>query len=298
MNDGLVDSWLRSLKAARRSPATLAAYRADVEQFAAWYGSDEVDAATKADVEKFIVACIDRGLAPATVARRYRSLQQLFRWLTAEGEVADNPMARMRPPAIPVTPPPIISDADVAALVAACRAKPNHGRAGEFERRRDTAMVLVLATTGIRAGELVGLAVDDVNFAHETITVIGKGDRLRIVALLPQPADAVDRYLRVRRRHPHRADRALWLGERGPLGYAGLRQMLERRCHDAGIDPINPHLFRHRFAHVARVRGMGDSELMAVAGWSSNQMLTRYGASAASERGREAHRRLFGDERL
>jgi integrase/recombinase XerD len=197
-----------------------------------------------------------------------------------------------------VTPPPILPDDDLRRLIVACRAKPNHGRAGEFERRRDTAMVLVLASTGIRAGELLGLGVDDVNFARETITVIGKGSKLRIVALLPQPADAVDRYLRVRRKHTHRHETALWLGEKGPLGYSGLRQMLERRCVDAGLDPINPHLLRHRFAHIARVKGMGDSELMSVAGWNSNQMLNRYGASAASERGRDAHRRLFSDERL
>ena len=294
----LVDSWMRSLRAAGRSPATLDAYRTDVGHFAAWYGSDDIEKATNADVEKFVLACLDRGLAPATVARRYRSLQQLFRWLTAEAEIADNPMARMKPPTIPVTPPPIMTDDDLRRLLAACRSKPNHGRAGEFERRRDTAMVLILATTGIRAGELVGLTVGDVNFAHETITVVGKGNRMRIVALLPQPAEAVDRYLRVRRRHARRDEAALWLGEKGPLGYSGLRQMLERRCHAAGIDPIHPHLFRHRFAHIARVKGMGDSELMAVAGWNSNQMLNRYGASAAAQRGREAHRALFSNERL
>ena len=294
----LVDSWMRSLRSAGRSPATLDAYRTDVGHFIKWFGSENVETATKADIEKFIVACMDRGLAPATVARRYRSLQQLYRWLTAEGEIAENPMARMKPPAIPATPAPIMSADDLTRLLAACRSKPNHGRAGEFERRRDTAMVLVLATTGIRAGELIGLAVDDVNFDRETITVTGKGSRLRIVALLPQPADAIDRYLRARRHHPSRDSSALWLGEKGPLGYSGLRQMLERRCNAAGIDPIHPHLFRHRFAHVARVKGMGDSELMAVAGWNSNQMLNRYGASAAAERGRDAHRRLFGDERL
>ncbi len=189
-------------------------------------------------------------------------------------------MARTKPPQIPVTPPPIISDDDLRRLLAACRSKPNHGRAGEFERRRDTAMVMMLATTGIRAGELVGLAVDDVNFAHETITVVGKGNRLRIVALLPQPAAAVDRYLRVRRKHAHRHEAALWLGEKGPLGYAGLRQMLERRSIEAGIDPIHAHLLRHRFAHIARVKGMGDSELMAVAGWNTQpdaQPLRRQG---------------------
>jgi integrase len=72
--------------------------------------------------------------------------------------------------------------------------------------------------------------------------------------------------------------------------------MLDRRCAQAGIRHINPHLFRHTFAHEAKKRGMADEALMQIAGWRSSQMLHRYGASAAAERAREAHRKLFGDE--
>ena len=88
----------------------------------------------------------------------------------------------------------------------------------------------------------------------------------------------------------------VWLGPRGPLTDSGLRQLLERRCAKAGIRPINPHLFRHTFAHEAKRRGMADDALMSVAGWRSPQVLHRYGASAAAERARESHRKLFGGE--
>ena len=294
----LPSSWLRSLRAAGRSPATLDAYGADVAHLSRFLGHDDVELVSKADVEKFLVDCLDRGLAPATVARRFRSLQQFFRWADAEGEITPNPMAGMKPPTVPVQPPPLIAGDELGKLLHACRTRADHGRAGEFERRRDTAMVLMLATTGVRSAEIIGMGVDDVHFAADTFTVTGKGNRQRAVALLPQAADSVDRYLRVRRRHAHATSGALWLGEKGPLTTSGLRQLLDRRCDAAGIDRINPHKFRHTFAHVARVKGMGDAELMAVAGWNTAQMLTRYGASAAAERGRDAHRRLFADERL
>ena len=78
---------------------------------------------------------------------------------------------------------------------------------------------------------------------------------------------------------------------------SGLRQLLERRCHDAGLEPINAHRFRHTFAHRAKTRRMADDALMQVAGWRSPQMVQRYGASAAAERAREQHRKLFGDDR-
>jgi len=303
---GLADSWLRSLRAANRAAATLEAYQSDLAEFTAHYDGDPADA-TRADVENFIVFCRDRGLADATVARRFQSLRQFYRWAEEEGEVDTSPMLRMKPPKVAIRPPDVIDPADFAKLIEACRGervngerrktrqnKSDWGRGFDFECRRDEAMLRLLWTTGVRAGEIMGIAVADIDLNAETFTVTGKGNRLRIVALLPQPAEAVDRYLRVRRKHEAHNEPWLWLGRRGRLGQDGLRQMLERRCHDAGIDPINPHRFRHTFAHEAKKRGMADDALMVVAGWQSPQMLQRYGASAAAERSRDAHRRLFG----
>lgn len=298
----LLDSWARHLRAKNRSHATIESYRADVAHLRAHLGPDvELEDVTRAQIEDFLVACLDRGLAPATVARRFRSLQQLYRWLHAEGELAVDPMAKMDPPRVPVQPPDVLTGAEITALLDACRDRTgsgSNGRSGPFEARRDTAMVLLLVTTGIRASELIGLRLDDIHFNVETFRVVGKGGRERNVTLLPQPAEALDRYLRARRKHPNAKLPNLWLGEKGALTDSGLRQMLERRCAAAGIRRVNPHLFRHTFAHLAKQRGMADEQLMAIAGWNTPQMLQRYGASAAAERARDAHRALFGGERL
>ncbi len=314
----LLDSWVRSLKAGNRSPATIDAYVRDIGHLLHHLGDTDVTAATRRHVEAFLAerTRVDGRpgtLADATIARRYRTLVQFFGWLDDESELAGaNPMTKMRPPKVAEQPPPIISSDEMAKLLAACRGvqvgkatrhrarkdAPSRGRESEYECRRDEAIVLLLATTGVRAGEIMGLTLDDVDIASETIVVRGKGNKLRIVVLVPQVVEALDRYMRARRRHTFKVLPDLWLGERGRLTDSGLRQVLERRCEDAGIDAINPHRFRHTFAHRAKQRGMGDGDLMAIAGWSSPQMLHRYGASAAAERARDAHRRLFGEDRL
>lgn len=303
----LADSWTRSLRAANRAPRTIDGYRSDLANLTAFLDWRDPLNATRQDIEAFLVAGRDRGLADATIARQFRSLQQFYKWAEDEGEIDANPMAKMKPPTIAERPPDIITPDEFDKLVAACRGdrvngQPRktrqnaveRGRAFDFECRRDEAIVRMLWTTGVRAGEIMGLKLADVDLDAEQFVVTGKGNRQRIVVLVPEAVEALDRYLRARRRHDAHREPWLWLGRKGRFGADGLRQMLERRCADAGIDPINPHRFRHTFAHEAKKRGMADEALMHVAGWRSPQMLRRYGASAAAERSREMHRKLFG----
>lgn len=319
----LTDSWAKSLRAAGRSHRTIDSYLEDLDYFTLWQSGVEpqrdgrrhelandlrmehpIEDATRDDIAGFLVWCRDvRRLADATIARRYRGLQQFYKWLLADGEIDADPMANMKPPTIAPTMPPITSADDMEKLLKACRGeladggqrrRNNNGtKLVEFETRRDTALVTMLATTGVRASEIMGLELADVNLDADTFTVTGKGNRSRTLAIVPEASAALDRYLRVRRRHQHADDPALWVGRKGRMTTAGLRQLLERRCADAGIDPINPHRFRHTFAHRAKVAGMSDENLMAVAGWNSHQMLDRYGRAAKQERAQAAHRQMF-----
>lgn len=295
----LLDSFARSKRAAGCVANTIDSYLIDARMLVAHLERRGVTlaTATRRDVEQFLSDQVDAGRAPATVAHRYRSFVQLFGWLEDEDELdGANPMEKMRAPIIPDTPPDVV-DADTFArlLTAASSAHRNSTDRIVFETRRDPALLRMLWTTGIRAGEVMGLHTNDVDLRAETFAVLGKGRKPRTVTLLPATADAVDRYLRSRARHRHAALPWLWLSTKGRLTTSGLRQMLERRCTEVGIDPINPHRFRHTFAHEAKKRGMSDGDLMGVAGWSSAQMLQRYGRSAAAERARESHRKLFAD---
>ncbi len=115
------------------------------------------------------------------------------------------------------------------------------------------------------------------------ITVQGKGRKTRTVKISFDAARSLNRYLRVRARHTQAYRPQLWLGasNRGPMTASGIYQVIVRRGRQCGIN-VYPHRFRHHFSHTWLDRGGAEGDLMELNGWTSPQMLRRYGASARS----------------
>ena len=195
-------------------------------------------------------------------------------------------MADMSTPPIPENPPAVVDDDILEKLL-----KTRSGK--RFEDLRDTAIFRSFFDTGARLAEVQGLTQGDVDLRQQLLTVLGKGNRLRVVPIGDKTTTAIDKYLRsLEREYPEAVgdDRALWAGRQGPLKKGGMNGVLYRMCSDAGVQRLHWHQLRHTAAHVWQLNDGNEGDLMEIMGWRSRAMLDRYGKSARVQRAHASHR--------
>lgn len=296
----LLQDFRRHLKASRKSDGTVNLYARHIGYFLTWLTEHDRPASSKAvtkvDLEEYFIDLGERNtrrngkegdrVKPTYVATQYRSLQQFWVWMEAEGEITVNPFAKMKPPHAEDPEVPVMPFGAAQAMLKSC-----DGR--EFVNIRDRAILRLFLDTGLRVSGLADVDLDDLDFENDTIHAILKGGRELTLPFGTKTSDALRRYRRARAKHPQAGKTTgFWLGDKGKLTAGGVRQMLERRAKDAKIDAkANPHAFRHLFCHHWMLNGGNEHDLARLMGWTSTKMAGRYAASAALERAHVAHRR-------
>ena len=243
--DRHAEAFLEMLAAERGAARnTLLAYRADLEDFAAFAAArGQPPAQCDAPLLQAYMAGLQRvGLAARTASRRLSALRQFHRFLLREGVRADDPTTLLDAPRLPRTLPKYLSEQEVDALLAAARELP--GTRGALAR----AALEILYATGLRVSELLALPRQALARDAAVLLIRGKGGKERIVPLSQAAKDAAaalaaKQDARVRHLFPGRDPRRA-------LTRQAFFLLLRQVALMAGIDParVSPHVLRHSFA--------------------------------------------------
>src|SRR5258706_884566 len=264
----LVAGFLEMLAAERGAAQnTLDAYGRDLSDFTTFLDHKglELGNAGKRHISAYLVAIDGRGLAPASRARRLSAIRQLFKFLHAEGKIAEDPSLGVAGPRQARTLPRTLSIGEVDRLLAAAgdRITGTTGRDRVLALRLHCLVELLLAR-GLRVFELVSLPRSVINGDGRVFLVKGKGGRERIVPLNGPARAALDLYLNVGLDTEDGVAPMLrnkWLfpskSDAGHLTRQRFAQELKELAAGAGIRPerVSPHVIRHAFASHLLDRG-------------------------------------------
>ena len=296
-----LESWLRQLGDERRfSPKTVEAYRRDVLQFLAFLAEHlggapslkDLAALEPADVRAFLAARRSEGIGSRSLMRALAGMRGFARFLEGNGKGKVGALAAVRAPKIGRTLPRPLPAA-AAKRVADPDLCAGDGRE-PWIHARDAAVLALLYGGGLRISEALGLKRGDFG-GRDTVTVTGKGNKQRMVPVLPQVAKLVADYLAL---CPYDlgADGPLFVGAKGGPLPARVVQLAMARLRGAlGLpETATPHALRHSFATHLLARG-GDlrsiQELLGHASLATTQIYTEVDAERLIEAYRSAHPR-------
>ena len=242
-----VAEYLGTLQAEQgASRNTLAAYRRDLRDFHGFLGARRRLADIGPDeIVAYVERLRQRGLKPASVARRLSALRGFYRHLVREGDLPRDPTEHVDLPRPSRPLPKALSKSDALALVEC----PDLSRPRGV---RDRALLELLYATGMRASECLGLRLDDLNLTAGYVVCTGKGSKQRLVPVGAEALARVRVYLRdVRPLYTRRRDAGrLFLNPRGgALSRQSLWTIVRGAATTAGIRTrVSPHVLRHSFA--------------------------------------------------
>ncbi|MBN2217849.1 MAG: tyrosine recombinase XerC [Pirellulales bacterium] len=296
---GAIARFLQYLRVERNaSELTLKSYGEDlealVEYLAECHGGDlpSPGQITVLDLRGYVAAMHDAGYAKATIARRLASMRSFFRFGQRESWTKTNPAKPLRNPRRSRSLPHVLSAEELGRLLQSPDPSQPRGL-------RDRAILETCYAAGLRVSEVVGLCDGDLDFAGGLLRVRGKGRRERLAPIGTYAANALKRWLAVRKLHPREP-----AGPAAPvfvnrfgrrLNVRSVGRMLEKYLRETGLDRrTTPHSLRHSFATHLLDRGADIRSVQELLGHKSlvtTQIYTHVSTAGLREAYKKAHPR-------
>ncbi len=280
------------------STHTGAAYESDIHDFTTFFarfndGNVEITDIARADTFTFRAWLADRAkreLTHKSTARALSSLRTFYKWLSKYKNIQNEAIGLISSPKVPRKLSKAIETTDVADMHDAIRALDANE---PWVSARDWALVVLIFGCGLRISEALGLKNSDVVNAPESLRIVGKGNKERIVPVLPAVNTAIEKYMKI---NPFgtRGEEPLFRSVRGlPMSARMAEKVIENLRHYLQLpDYVTPHALRHTFA-TALLSGGADlrslQELLGHSSLSTTQLYTKVNMAEIMDAYKHAH---------
>lgn len=259
----VLDDFVRYLETEKRfSGHTVTAYKKDLAQFVEF---TEISKLTELkeiqyqSIRAWIVSLVDLKLENRSINRKLSTLRTFFRWLRKEGHIDGNPMKKVVAPMIQKRLPSFAKESELKDDIL--KDLPND----DFEEVRDHLMIEFFYQTGIRLSELIEL--EDKNVTSNSIKVLGKRNKERIIPITPALFQSVEKYRKLRTGLVGLTDEFFTLKNGNKLYpkfvYRKINNYLGKVTN---LDKCSPHVLRHTFATHMLNNGAGLEVLKDILG--------------------------------
>ena len=248
--DHIIRSFLDSLYIEKGlSKNTVSSYENDISSFLSWLNNKQINyqQVSGNNINEFISKLFNSGLKSSSINRKISSIKHFYLFLSKKKIIKYSPADEIETPKQEKYLPISMSEDEVERLLSS----PNSNRIIE---RRDKAMIEILYATGMRISELVNLKLTDVDFNRAVLKVFGKGSKERLVPYGEKAAEALDIYLRDRKKSD---SKNVFLSNRGSqITRGAFWQRIKIYIKRENLkSSISPHTLRHAFATHLLNRG-------------------------------------------
>ncbi|MBR4849895.1 MAG: tyrosine-type recombinase/integrase [Alistipes sp.] len=276
----MIDAFITHIQAERRySALTVRNYRHDIESFAAWcaaragVSTEMIDLrdVTTEDIREWIMHRVDHDkISAASMNRELSSLRSFYRYLRHHNHITQDIFGRISALRTMRRLPTFVPESRMADLLDNIREKSAENTLRE---QRDALIIALFYSCGIRLAELCNMHIGDFSDNYSVLRVRGKGNKERILPVLPEMSERVQKYVALldKKGLSTHATAPLIVSEEGtPLSRSTIQRVVKRQLCEANVQgKKSPHILRHTFATHLLNRDADMREIQELMGHSS-----------------------------
>ena len=257
----------------RFSEHTIKSYTTDLKQFTSFLSSefqiiDEINEISFQIIRTWIASLLEKGINPRSVNRKISTLKTYFKFLIREGELVENPMMKVVAPKSKKRLPVFIEEDQIASLLNEVQFEEG------FIGQRNKLIIELFYVTGIRLSELINIKISDVDFNNQSIKVLGKRNKERIIPLSSNVVNDLNIFIENNHKNKY-----LFTNLEGDKLYNKLVYRLVNKYigEISSVNKKSPHILRHTFATHMLNNGADINaikELLGHANLSATQVYT------------------------